>query len=125
MTLEAVGALVSVGRLALEAYSTISGLTTSRRATDALVSRLDELGKQVQRLSDDILYAPDLSVVTDTTMNAQRRVEKLADVRQVLEPWQLAVGAPIASSALIEMPERMGKAMMTDPWEVLHEIRLS
>ena len=79
--------------------------------------------KTIERLSDTILYAPNLETVRDITQSNQRKIENLRDVRESLEPVQKALGQEILSSAMILTPDKMEQALAKSPWEVLMDIR--
>lgn len=74
-------------------------------------------------MSDNIWYSPNLQSVLDVTQHSQRTVDDLREVRQSLEPVQQAVGEEILSSAMILTPEKMQKALVKNPWEVLIDTR--
>jgi len=82
-----------------------------------------QLTKSIERLSDLILYAPNMETVRDVTQTRQRKIDDLRDVRESLEPVQKAIGQEILSSAMILTPEKMQKALAKSPWEVLLDIR--
>ncbi|MEJ2124859.1 MAG: hypothetical protein P8Y47_08625 [Alphaproteobacteria bacterium] len=86
---------------------------------------LNELGgmrTEIKRLSDNILYAPSVEGLRDTTGAAHRPID-LRDVRSSLEPVQAALGEEIVSSGLIATPDKMECAMLANPWAVLEDIR--
>ena len=90
---------------------------------EQVVSHLGGIKAGLERLSDSILYAPNLHVVQDVQQTQQRRVDDLRTVRERLDPVQRALGSEILSSAIILTPEIMQQALAKNPWEVLHEIR--
>ena len=50
------------------------------------------LETSIERLSDTILYAPNLETVQNVTQSSQRRIDDLRDVRESLEPVQKVFG---------------------------------
>jgi len=77
----------------------------------------------IERLADNILYAPNLKAVRNTNVPRQRYLDDLREVRASLEPVQQAMGGEILSSAIILTPERMQKSLAKNPWEVLVDVR--
>jgi len=90
---------------------------------EQVVSHLGGIKAGLERLSDSILYAPNLHVVQDVQQTQQRRVDDLRTVRERLDPVQRALGSEILSSAIILTPEIMQQALAKNPWEVLCEVR--
>lgn len=110
-------------------YSAISGIwkTDKTENIENYLKQIVEDGIKIQReperLSDHILYAPNLSSVQDLTKNRQQYIQDLRNVKEYLEPVQSAIGRTILSSAMIWTPERMQQAMNKSPWETLSDIR--
>ncbi len=123
------GTILSIGKIA-EAlssahslYDAVSGIVRGDnkidRAVDKISDHLVKLNQTVEKLSDSILYAPNLETVTTGT---REKIDNLREVRQVLEPMQKAMGDKILSSSMMRIPERMNKAFKKNPWEVLENI---
>jgi hypothetical protein len=108
------------------AYKAVTGLfrgDPNTRLFEELVHQNKALRFGIERLSDNILYASNMQVVTDTTRRgAQRRIDR-REVREYLEPVQRALKQPILSSTLILTPEKMRRALIKNPWEVLNDVR--
>jgi hypothetical protein len=100
-------------------YKNASGIIKQPNENNHII----ELTKSIERLSDSILYAPNLETVKDVTQTHQRKIDNLRDVRESLEPVQQAIGQEILSSAMILTPEKMQQALAKSPWEVLLDIR--
>lgn len=90
--------------------------------TERVLGALGSIHTQIERLNDNILYAPDIAGLSDTT-GAIHRLDNLRDVRELLEPVQVALGGEIVSSGLIATPAQMESAMLANPWAVLEDIR--
>jgi len=111
------GTILSIGKLidtlssAHSIYETVSGIIRGgskiELAVEQMSLRLSKLGQSVEKLSDNILYAPDIETVTTST---REKVENLRDVREALEPMQKAMGDKILSSSMMRIPERMKNA---------------
>jgi formylglycine-generating enzyme required for sulfatase activity len=82
-----------------------------------------KIADSFERLSDRILYAPNLEAIKDNNTSRQRQVDDLRQVRESLDPLQKALGGDLLSSAVILTPEKMQKAFDSDPWQVLIDIR--
>jgi formylglycine-generating enzyme required for sulfatase activity len=111
---------------AINAYRYASVIFKGDPKKQYLKQMTEELGgirHQLERLSDHIIYAPNLQVVQDTTQTRQRYVDNLREVRECLEPVQRVLGDDILSSAMILTPDKMHNAMAKNPWEVLTDIR--
>ncbi len=104
-----------------DSYNKISGIFKSK--DNSHLEYLDRIASGVERLSDNILYAPNMEAVRDVTQNRQRKIDNFREVKDSLEPLQKAVGSEILSSAIILTPDKMQTAMQASPWEVLLEIR--
>ncbi len=104
-----------------DSYTKISGIF--RPKDNSHIEYLDRIATGIERLSDHILYAPNMEAVQDITQNRQRKIDNLRDVKESLEPVQRAVGSDILSSAIILTPDKMQTAMQASPWEVLMDIR--
>jgi len=102
-------------------YKNVSGFFKGDEKVLCLEQMNQHLGK-VERLSDKILYAPNMELVLDVTKTRQQKIEDLREIRACLEPVQRALGDEILSSAMILTPEKMRKAMVANPWEVLENI---
>jgi len=76
-----------------------------------------------ERLSDHIIYAPNLQAVRDNNISHQRQVDDLRQVRESLDPIQKALGGDLLSSAMIWTPDKMQQAFNKSPWEVLIDVR--
>ena len=100
-------------------YNNISGIFLSKDH----IEPLDRIVSGIERLSDNILYAPNLETVQDITRNRQRKISNFREIKESLEPLQKAIGSEILSSAIILTPEKMQIAMQANPWEVLLDIR--
>jgi hypothetical protein len=104
-----------------DSYNKISGIFRSK--DNSHIEYLDRIATGIERLSDNILYAPNMETVRDITINRQHKIDNLREVKQSLEPVQKAVGSEILSSAIILTPDKMQIAMQASPWEVLLDIR--
>lgn len=79
--------------------------------------------KHFERLSEHILYAPNLGAIKDNNVSRQRQVDDLRQIRESLDPLQKALGGDLLSSAVIWTPEKMQQAFDQDPWKVLIDVR--
>jgi formylglycine-generating enzyme required for sulfatase activity len=104
-----------------DSYNKISGIFRSK--DNSHIEYLDRIATSIERLSDNILYAPNMETVRDITQNSQRKINNFREVKDSLEPVQRAVGSEILSSAIILTPDKMELAMQKSPWEVLMDIR--
>jgi len=108
-----------------ELYKTVGALLrgTEINRFERTQQTLNIRSQLMERLGDNILYAPNIYVVQDLNrLSKQQRVEELREVKMTLEPVQRAVGSEILSSAMIVAPDRMRNAMKKSPWEVLTHI---
>jgi len=104
-----------------DSYNKISGIFKSK--DNSHLEYLDRIASGIERLSDNILYAPNMEAVRDITQNRQRKIDNFREVKESLEPLQKAVGSEILSSAIILTPDKMQIAMQKSPWEILLDIR--
>ena len=88
---------------------------------ERLLDHLQETNASLERLSDNIVYAPDVQVVRDTNQARQNAVRDHEQLKDYLEPLQASFGR-IVSSQMIITPDKMQKAKLKDPWEILQEI---
>jgi len=100
-----------------DSYNKISGIVRAKE-NNSQIEYLDRIATGIERLSDNILYAPNMEAVQDITQNRQRKIDDFREVKESLEPLQRAVGSEILSSAIILTPDKMQKS----PWEVLDDI---
>jgi formylglycine-generating enzyme required for sulfatase activity len=110
-----------------ETYKRISGMIRgdkdkSAQYLETMCEHLGGIRGEFERLSDKILYAPDMQAVHDTTQSRQR-VEHLRNVLEYLEPVQKALDEDILSSAIVLTPDKMQQALNKSPWEVLIDVR--
>jgi len=84
---------------------------------------LEHIADDMERLSDNILYAPNMQVVQDVTKSRQQQIADLKEVRACLEPIQQVLGDEILSSAMILTPDKMQSTFAKNPWEVLIDAR--
>jgi len=101
-------------------YNQVSGIIKGHQ--EKIIQYLERMTINIERLSDNILYAPNAISVQDVSKPRQQYINDLREVRQSLEPVQRTVGEKILSSAIIFTPEKMHKALK-NPWKVLMNIR--
>ncbi len=111
-----------------ESYKRISGMLRgnkdeSLQYMERMCQGVEGLSATFEKLSEKIVYAPDMQAVLDTTQTTQQKIEDLREVREYLEPVQQALDEDILSSAMIFTPERMQEALNKSPWEVLMDVR--
>ncbi len=98
--------------------------STLAKGSDAerVLGALDRIHATVERLSDNILYAPGIEGLSLAAGTAHR-LGGLREARALLEPVQVALGGEIVSSGLVETPHKMERAMLENPWAMLEDIR--
>ena len=120
-------AITSGANALLNLYKNISGVVQAGDSPDRCLkeisARLDGLQIQVERLSDHILYVPELEGVKDLTQQSQQHINDLREIREYLNPIQQALGQDIVSSSMVLTPNRLLQAMKKNPWDVLDNIR--
>ncbi|RKZ92535.1 MAG: hypothetical protein DRR19_03960 [Candidatus Parabeggiatoa sp. nov. 1] len=109
------------GFQANDSYQRVSGIIKGNQSKTT--EDIGRIAASVERLSDKILYAPNVISVQDVTQPYQRYVNDLREVRASLEPVQRAVRDEILSSAMIFTPDKMQKVLAKNPWEVLMDVR--
>jgi len=114
-TLISIGQGISIG---IDVYKNVSTIIKGDK-----IKQFDQDSSEIERLSDNILYAPNLHILQDVTKREQRYVEDLREVRESLEQVQQAFGEQILSSAMILTPEKMQKAISNSPWDALLDVR--
>ncbi len=119
-----IGTILSVVGGVSEAINIYKFGSTLAKGSDAerVLGALDRIHAQVERLNDNILYAPGIEGLSPMAGAAQR-LGDLREARALLEPVQVALGGEIVSSGLIETPHKMERAMLENPWAVLEDIR--
>lgn len=118
--------LCSAAKQVADTYSMVTGLVygdPNTRLLTELVQHQQAMRIGIERLSDNILYAPDLHAIKDITHHNNQRALDGQAAREYLEPTQLALKQPIFSAALIVTPDKMQQAVAKNPWEVLHDVR--
>ena len=118
------GTILSIVGGVSETVNVFKFVSTLAKGSDAsrALGELSRIRAQVERLSDNILYAPAVEGLRDTA-GAAHRLSGLREARELLEPVQMAVGGEILSSGLIGTPHKMERAMAANPWAVLEDIR--
>jgi hypothetical protein len=119
-----IGTILSVVGGVSEAINIYKFGSTLAKGSDAgrVLGALERIHATVERLSDNILYAPGIEGFSPAAGSAHR-LNGLREVRALLEPVQAALGGEIVSSGLIETPDKMERAMLENPWAVLEDIR--
>ncbi len=102
-------------------YQRVAGIIKGNQ--DTTTQYLNRMAINVERLSEQIWYAPRAISVQDVSKSGQQYIDDLREVRACLEPVQRAVGEKILSSAMIFTPLKMQQALTKNPWEVLMDIR--
>ena len=117
------GAILSIVGGVSKAVNIYKFGSTLAKGDDAgrVLGELGRLHAKVERLSDNILYAPGIEGLSPMA-GAAHRLNGFREARALLEPVQAALGGEIVSSGLIETPERMERAMAANPWAVLENI---
>jgi len=118
-TLLSLGSISSSVNSAIDLYKNVSGIFKGHEKNQYL----ERIADSLERLSDNILYAPNMQVVHDITKTRQQQVNDLKEARLCLEPVQQVLGEEILSSAMILTPAKMQKALAKNPWEVLIDVR--
>jgi cytochrome c551/c552 len=77
-------ALLGAANTVHDSYTKISGIF--RPKDNSHIEYLDRIATGIERLSDNILYAPNMEAVQDITINRQRQIDNLRDVKESLEP---------------------------------------
>ncbi len=118
------GTILSIAGIVSDAFSAYKFGSTLVKGdeTKPVLGALERIDAHLERLSDNILYAPDIKGLRDTSGAARLPID-LRDVRASLEPVQAALGEEIVSSELISTPNKMQHAMTANPWAVLEDIR--
>jgi hypothetical protein len=120
------GSVSSSFNSVVDLYKNVSGVFKGDQKIQYLEKMTTHLGgieTQLERLSDNIIVAPNMQVVQDVTKTHQQKIEDLREVKTCLEPIQQAMGEEILSSAMILTPEKMQNALAKNPWEVLVDVR--
>lgn len=113
------GSTIETVKKGYDAYKQVCAIARGETHT----SPLDRIATSFERLSERILYAPNLHAVEDVSRTQQQYVNDLRAVREVLDPVQRAVGTDILSSAMILTPEKMRQTLVKNPWDVLMDVR--
>ncbi len=100
-------------------YKNISGVFKGEQKQQYL----EQITNSIKRLSDNILYAPNMQMVQNVTKKPQQQIADLKEVKACLEPIQQALGDEIFSLAMILTPDKMQNILAKNPWEVLIDIR--
>jgi hypothetical protein len=118
------GTILSIAGIVTDAFSAYKFGSTLVKGdeTKPVLGALERIDARLERLNDNILYAPGIEGLRDTTGSPKRTID-LRDVRASLEPVQAALGEEIVSSELISTPDKMQHAMTANPWAVLEDIR--
>lgn len=103
-----------------QTYNQVSGIIKGHQ--ENIIQYLERMTINIERLSENILYAPNAISVQDISTPRQRYIDDLREVRESLEPVQRAIGEKILSSAIIFTPEKMQLALKKNPWKVLMNI---
>ena len=123
-TILAVGGVIAAGKAAYDSYQTASAIlkggTRGERIADQTLLELQDMNQSIERLSDNILYAPDLKMLHD--VNAYQKEQKFRNIREQLDPIQQQIGGEILSSSIIITPQKMQQALKGNPWGVLINI---
>ncbi|MGO9485536.1 MAG: formylglycine-generating enzyme family protein [Rhodomicrobium sp.] len=119
-----IGTILSIVGGVSEAVNVYKFGSTLAKGSDAerVLGALDRIHATVERLSDNILYAPGIEGLSPAA-GAAHRLNGLREARALLEPVQVALGGEIVSSGLIETPDKMERAMLENPWAMLEDIR--
>ena len=125
-TIDSIISLIGKANTVHDIYKKVCTLVKGDKIEQSLQSVSKQLGNvnsRVERLSDHILYAPNLQSIKNINQSRQQVVNDLRDVRASLEPVQKVLKEDILSSAMIWTPEKMKRAITKNPWEVLMNIR--
>ena len=112
---------ISISGLAASGYSVVNGVAQANRL-DVLENKIDALGMHFERISDSIIFVPKARLITDISKSVQKAISQESVVTPVLERVQDVIEMPIASSQMIQTPEKMQAALSENPWDVLIDI---
>ena len=73
-------------------YQKASGIITPNENNQIL-----QLTKSIERLSENILYNPNIEIVQDVNQSCQQIINDKREIRESLEPVQKALGQEILS----------------------------
>ena len=113
--------LFTVAEKAIHLYDWFTGVTSGSKVNPAL-AELEKKRVKVERLSDRLLYAPDVQ----QAVSLEGATTYLSDARQVrtlLNPVAESLQSDVLSTAVVSTPPQLKKAFQKDPWEVLIEVR--
>jgi hypothetical protein len=122
--LSLVGPVLGALSKGVELYKNVSTIfkgNETERLLGQLISEQRAVRAGFNQLNGNILYAPCIEGWIHTTGQAHP-LNDMSQVRALLEPMQQELGGKIVSSGLIETPDRMRRAMIQDPREVLEDI---
>ncbi len=103
-----------------EKYKTLCAIHYGDTLFDQLGRKIDQ---KFEKLSEHIIYAPNLQAVEDTTKTTQQVYRDYKQIHDTLEPVQRALNQDILSSAMILTPDKMQQALITNPFEILADAR--
>lgn len=101
-------------------YDWVTGVSAGDQLTRVL-AELERQKREVQRLSDLLLYAPGVEQVVNLERTAMRPDPR--EVRELLHPLATTLGTNILSTAVLSTPTKLRRAFEKDPWELFVEIR--
>jgi len=109
----------STADLVSSGHNLISGIQQSRNER-RLIETLEQNSATFERLSDQIIYAPELS---NSGGQGPTTVEDLREVRQQLEPLAELTNGHLLSGGILRAPRRTSEAFTKDSWAILTNVR--
>lgn len=110
--------VITVMDIASKVYGAASGIAQVMRGR-ALCNQIQSLDEAVRDLTSNLIYLPERLAVRDGRRQQQLIIEDLGQVERALMPVQRVFDCSIASSALIETPTALRRALTSDPFDVL------
>lgn len=100
-------------------HSYVSGIKQGKRI-EQLIDESKKLNLKVEKLTENILYAPDtLEIYHD----AAKRTGDYRKIRDSLEPVQNILGNNILSSSIVTTSQKLQQALTKNPFEVLDLVK--
>ena len=111
---------VSVGEKVVRAYNWFTGVSSGDQMTQS-IQTVERARSKIIRLSDNVLYAPDLQQAI--SHDGTTRFQDQKRVHDMVHPLAEALDTQVLSSAIVSTPDLLQKAFGKNPWEVLIDIR--
>jgi hypothetical protein len=112
--------ILDIAEKTTKLFDWFTGLSSGDEMSST-VKTLSKNNAKIERLSDKILYAPNLQQAVNK--ESPQILSNQKQIYDLVNPFAEALETDVLASAVVSTPEKLRKAFKKDPWELLIDVR--